>query len=163
MQTHEKCLSKICIKNSAKIVKVFQRLFYVMFNLNFDIYLKCLWLCKQNPQFNWIMHSWHYHIITESFLKNFILKNLQNDEKDKSCFIVMCTQIVCSMMSVNITILLNELKEFEDVFILKQKDLLSQHSIHDHNIELKEKKSSAFEFFYNLLKNKLHVLKDYIE
>jgi len=54
-------------------------------------------------------------------------------------------------------ILLIELKEYKDVFLIKNVDRLSLHEEHDHAIEITAK--SLYDLLYNLLNIKLVTLK----
>ncbi len=57
-------------------------------------------------------------------------------------------------------ILLVELKEYKDVFLIESADKLSLHENHDHAIEITAELS--YESLYNLLNTKLMTLKQYL-
>ncbi len=57
-------------------------------------------------------------------------------------------------------ILLVELKEYKDVFLIKSADKLSLNENHDHAIEITAE--SSYESLYNLLNTKLMTLKQYL-
>jgi len=57
-------------------------------------------------------------------------------------------------------ILLVELKEYKDVFLIESADKLSLHENHDHAIEITAE--SSYESLYNLLNTKLMTLKQYL-
>jgi len=56
--------------------------------------------------------------------------------------------------------LLIELKEYEDVFLIKSINKLSLHENHDHAIEITAK--SLYESLYNLLNTELVILRQYL-
>jgi len=53
-----------------------------------------------------------------------------------------------------------ELKEYENVFLIKSADKLSLHENHDHAIKITAK--SSYESLYNLLNTKLTTLRQYL-
>jgi hypothetical protein len=57
-------------------------------------------------------------------------------------------------------ILFIELKEYEDVFLIKNVNRLSLHEKHDHAIEIIAE--SLYDLLYNLLNMKLMILKQYL-
>jgi len=57
-------------------------------------------------------------------------------------------------------ILLVELKEYKDVFLIESADKLSLHENHDHAIKITAE--SSYESLYNLLNTKLMTLKQYL-
>ncbi len=66
----------------------------------------------------------------------------------------------CITNTLKTQILLVELKEYEDVFLIKSADKLSLHENHDHAIEITAK--SSYESLYNLSNIKLTTLKQYL-
>jgi len=57
-------------------------------------------------------------------------------------------------------ILLVELKEYKDVFLIESADKLSLHENHDHAIKITAE--SSYESLYNLLNTKLMTLKQFL-
>ena len=49
------CGDKIQVVDFTGTKRVFWEQFYIVSDLEFDIYLGYLWLWEQNPQFNWVM------------------------------------------------------------------------------------------------------------
>jgi len=58
-------------------------------------------------------------------------------------------------------ILLAELKEYEDVFLIESVDRLFLHEEHDHAIEIIVK--SSYDSLYNLLNTELAILRQYLD
>ncbi len=56
--------------------------------------------------------------------------------------------------------LLIELKEYKDVFLIKNVNKLLLHEIYDHAIEITAK--SSYESLYNLLNTELTILRQYL-
>jgi len=66
----------------------------------------------------------------------------------------------CITNAFKMQILLAELKEYENVFSIKNVNRLSLHEKHDHAIEIIAK--SLYDLLYNLLNIKLTTLKQYL-
>jgi len=66
----------------------------------------------------------------------------------------------CITNALEMQILLVELKEYEDVFLIKNVDRLFLHEKHDHAIEIIVK--SLYDSLYNLLNTELTILRQYL-
>jgi len=66
----------------------------------------------------------------------------------------------CITNALETQILFIELKEYEDVFSIKNINRLSLHEEHDHAIEIIVK--SSYDLLYNLLNTELMILRQYL-
>ncbi len=68
--------------------------------------------------------------------------------------------ISCITNVLKMQTLLVELKEYENVFLMKNTDKLSLHKDHDHAIEITAE--SSYKSLYNLLNTELTTLRQYL-
>ena len=157
------CSDKVQVVDSTDTKRVFQEQFYIVPDLEFNVYLEYLWLQEQNPQFNWVTQMWHHHIHNDFLIQELMLKDFKDIDENKPVFIAACVQVIDNILTEKTQVLSKELSDFSILFSSNQEDFLPQHNLYDHSIVLEESKEPSFEPLYNLSEKELKVLRGYIE
>ena len=81
------CKGKAKVTDSAGTYKVYKGEFYIIPDLEYDLYLRHLWLREQNPDFDWKAGTWRYRIEAESLAKGLVEEMFEDTDEDKPVYI----------------------------------------------------------------------------
>jgi hypothetical protein len=144
--------------------------FHAIESAYFPIVLGYPWLRREDPHFRWGAKTWRFEYIKEDFkiVKPEEFEKLAEEAPYVFAVLMSDTSVTrpeCFISAANATLapkLPAEFEEYEDVFNMKQADILAEHSHFEHTIET-EGGDPPFGPLYNLSEQKLKVLRQYID
>jgi transposase InsO family protein len=144
--------------------------FHAVESAYFPIVLGYPWLRREDPHFRWGAKTWRFEYIEEDFeiVKPEEFEKLAEEAPYVFAVLVSDTSVTrpeCFVGAANATLapkLPAEFEEYEDVFDMKQADILAEHSHFEHAIET-EGGDPPFGPLYNLSEQELKVLRQYID
>ncbi len=170
---------KMCyqLRNSWNIKKKDINIFYAIDKKESFLILSILSMQFKRIWINMIVRTWCFNVnehAFELFFAQVFAKALQDEFTVYAFFMinvvkksiiehqvkVMNNVMSCITNAFKTQILLVELKEYEDIFLIKSANKLSLHEDHDHAIKITAK--SSYELLYNLLNIELMTLRQYL-
>ena len=117
-------------------------------------------MMKINFFVDWITLIWRFELVRDKIIINSFERFLKSEDRI-SMFALVCSSFDADSAQ-QMSVLLFELKSYEDCFDSKNAKMLFTHENENHVIDLKLDKKSSYDLFYALSKKELQILRNYL-